>query len=134
MNPIDDFAPKRSAKFPSRFAPVWDQSVGLRRSFIKLLSLPFFADTRLVGRSQDRSNQGNTDEVGFCWLIRVREWGEAEQKKECDHATSLCSGASSDVCRDLLLALHADDPASGFARRAGPGCAPSGNSSYEDTA
>ncbi len=81
------------------------------------------ADTRLVGPSQDRSNQGNTDEVGSCWLIRVGAWGEAVQKKECDHATSQCSGASSGVCRDLLLALHADDPASGFARRAGPGCA-----------
>jgi Integrase core domain len=50
--------------------------VGQRRSFIKLLSLPFFADTRSVGRSQDRSNQGNTDEVSSRWLIRVRAWGE----------------------------------------------------------
>ena len=33
-----------------------------------------------------------------------------------------------------FLALHADDPASGLAHGAGPGCAPSGNSSYEDTA
>ena len=59
--------------------------------------------------------------------------GEPEKKKKCDHATSLYS-ATSGVCRDLFLVLHADDPASGLAHGAGPGCAPSGNSSYEDTA
>ena len=47
---------------------------------------------------------------------------------------SLYSDASSGVRRDLFLALHADDPASGLAHGAGPGCAPSGNSSYKDTA
>jgi hypothetical protein len=32
------------------------------------------------------------------------------------------------------LCTRMNDPASGFARGAGPGCAPSGDSSYEDTA
>jgi hypothetical protein len=42
--------------------------VGQRRSFINLLSLPFFTDTRL-GSPQDCSNQGNTDESAPCSMI-----------------------------------------------------------------
>jgi hypothetical protein len=49
---------------------------GAGRSFIKLLSLPFFADTQLVGRPQDLSNQGNADEVRSC-LARLLSTSKA---------------------------------------------------------
>ena len=48
----------------------------------------------------------------------MRACGEAEQKKEYDHATSLRSGSGSGVCRDLLLVLHLGDPPSNFAHGA----------------
>jgi hypothetical protein len=40
------------------------------------LSLPFFADTQLVGRPQDLSNQGNADEVRSC-LARLLSTSKA---------------------------------------------------------
>jgi hypothetical protein len=52
--------------------PLRNQLVGQRRSFINLLSLLFFTDTRL-GSPQDRSNQGNTDEIAPCSMIKGRQ-------------------------------------------------------------
>jgi hypothetical protein len=37
--------------------------------------------------------------------IRVQALGEAEQSKECRHATSLCSGVSGDLCRRIYSLL-----------------------------
>ncbi len=80
------------------------------------------AAARLLDRS-DRSRQSKKKSFPVGWL-RVR--GKAEQGTECDHATSFCGGVNGGQYRDLLLALHAGGPTSGFAHGAGPGCARGG--------